>query len=631
MCGIFGIIGESGDLAKRSIDALYDLEYRGYDSSGIAYIDSETGEIDVHKSTGKIDNLREYLAGKDIRTTTMIAHTRWATHGKISINNAHPHSTENVAIVHNGIITNYEQLRSKLDGFYNFYGECDSELIAKLIDYHLVKSTQSTSAFCTPKEIGDSAKKECVGLSKVLRAFSLAVKELRGSFAIACIIKNQPNLVLVARRESPIYLAKVGKTLYASSDLITFPPETRQYIELGDNEICVMRKYCIKVYNTQLKELSKREKKFEVSQNKVCLNGFSHFMIKEIFDIPKALHDTAKGLQNVHLGTDLGGFDEVHLIACGTAYHSACVGATMIRNIARIPAYAHIASDFIDDCTILDRRHLYVFISQSGETFDTILGLKKVKASGCTTLTITNTTYSTLANLSDCVIPIVAGKEVAVASTKVYNASNLACLFLASKIKARRERDLSCCGGNADEQAENARIVGEIEIDYNPIKELLASEFEKDFSKKIIKYKTIFFVGKCEDYITAMEASLKLKEITYINCSAFPAGELKHGTLALVDEETLVIAYLTNGKYAEKVISTLSEIKARGGKVLAISSQELPASLVDDCYKLPKCANSINALLYSIIPMQKVAYYTALELGLSPDKPRNLAKSVTVG
>ncbi|MBQ8749578.1 MAG: glutamine--fructose-6-phosphate transaminase (isomerizing) [Clostridia bacterium] len=591
MCGIYGIIGKCKNIDKVAINALYELEYRGYDSSGIAFLNTNK-EIKVIKSTGKIENLEKNINNHEVSTECLIAHTRWATHGKISTSNAHPHTSENVAIVHNGIITNYEELKNKLNS-YKFYGECDSEVIAKLMDYNLQRSKTALEAFCK------------------------TIKELKGSYAIECIVKGEYNTIFIARKESPIYVCKYKDTVIASSDLITFPKQTSTYFEVSENQICELKKSKIKFFDLELNEIKGTSKKYDINENKVSLNNYSHFMLKEIFDIPKALNDTMKKLESSDkLNIDLSRFEKVHFIACGTAYHSACVGAFMVQSLCGIDAQSHIASEWIDSPTLCNKNHLFVMISQSGETFDTILALKKAKQNGCICLSITNTSYSTLANLSDYVLPIVAGKEVAVASTKVYNACNLACLYLANKIKAERQ---------------NLELnLNDIKIDYNEITKLLNAEFEKEFANTLINYKTIFFLGKCEDYITAMEASLKLKEITYINSSAYPSGELKHGTLALVDNETLIIAYLTNANYTDKMISALSEVKARGGKVLLLSNQTLPKALVDYSIKLSSGNSSINMLLYSIIPMQKLAYYTAIKLNKNPDKPRNLAKSVTV-
>ncbi|MGN1227078.1 MAG: SIS domain-containing protein, partial [Christensenellales bacterium] len=603
-------------------------------SSGIAYLE-ESGKLNHFKCTGKIENLQKILTDKTINTNCIIAHTRWATHGKISTKNAHPHTSGKVAIVHNGIITNYDKLKEKLSKHFKFYGECDSEVVAKLIDFYLKSNTN------------------------ILKAFSKAIKELEGSFAIECIIESEPNTILIARKESPIYVCKHNKILYASSDLITFPKDTQEYFEVLENEICELKNASIKFFDFDLNEIKHKAKKYDLNENKVSLHNFQHFMLKEIFDIPKALNDTLSNFdKNEKFNVNLSNVEEVHFIACGTAFHSACVGAFLTQSLAKIPAYSHIASDFIDNPIIFNKRHLYVFISQSGETFDTILALKKAKENNCPTLTITNTSYSTLANLSDYVLPIIAGKEVAVASTKVYNASNLACLYLANKINFDKSQidkiEFDKIENNENnENNENKKLshdktleydanyndtdinytnleynAGNIKINYNEITKLLNTEFEKDFAKELVKFKTIFFIGKCEDYITAMEASLKLKEITYINCSAYPSGELKHGTLALVDNNTLVIAYLTNAKYTEKILSATSEIKTRGGKVLLISNQG-KCKLADYYYKLPN--DSVEELaLYSIIPMQKLAYYTALHLNKNPDKPRNLAKSVTV-
>lgn len=587
MCGIYGIIGKCKNALNNAINALYNLEYRGYDSSGLSYLDSK-GQIITIKSTGKIDNLKKHIENVKENPTCLICHTRWATHGKVSINNTHPHTTNNVAIVHNGIITNYEKIKSKLKNFYNFYGECDSEVIAKLIDYNLTK-TQNP-----------------------LLAFSKAVKELEGSFAIECIIKNNFNTILIAKKESPMYICKNDKNLIISSDLITFPSNTNEYYEIGELEICELKNKTIKFYNLNLKEKTKKPSKFDVKQNKIQLENYSHFMLKEINDIPKALNATLKNFTlNDKFNCILNNIKHVHLIACGTAYHSACMGAFIIQSLTSIPAYSFIASDWIDLPNSTFKDTLYVFISQSGETFDTISALKKAKLNNCTTLTITNTTYSTLANLSDYVLPIMAGKEVAVASTKVYNACNLACIYLANKLKNNQETTYK------------------IDINYNEINKLLTSNFEEEFSKILIKFKKVFLIGKCEDYITSMEASLKIKEITYINCCAIPAGELKHGTLALIDNKTLIIAHLTNPNYKDKILSAISEVKARGAKVLLVSSISCKNKDIDYFYKLPN-DSKLSLLLYSIIPMQKLAYYTSILLGKNPDKPRNLAKSVTV-
>ena len=586
MCGIYGIIGKV-DLIKKSISALKSLEYRGYDSSGLAFIDNKSN-LQILKSVGEIKNLDNLAQGLNDNTNTLIAHTRWATHGKISNENAHPHYTDNVAIVHNGIITNHKELNKKLNT-YKFYGDCDSETIAKLIDFYL-----QSNAY--------------------LDAFTNAVNDLKGSFAILCIFKGIAKKILVAKKDSPIFIAKTENDIVVSSDLIAMPKETKEYIEVNDNEIYEITDKKITLYDFNLNKKEITFHKFNIEENKTSLENYKHFMIKEINDIPKALKDTYDNLaniDNIFSNIDYSMYNEIVFIGCGTAYHSACIGAYLVEKIAKKNARAYIASDFIDYPHKLSKSELYVFISQSGETFDTIDALKKVKNENISTITITNTSYSTLSRISDYVLPIKAGKEVAVASTKVYNATNLALLYFANKIK------------NSKFDYKNIRI------NYNEIKRILDSNFESKFAKKLINYKNIFFIGKCEDYLLAKEASLKLKEITYINSSAHPSGELKHGTLALIDENSLVVAYLTNSNYIEKMQSAICEIQTRGGRVLLVTNQlgldlnaDFNFNLYDD--------SEISTILYSIIPMQKISYYSALLLNNNPDKPRNLAKSVTV-
>ena len=576
MCGIFGIISKHSYELKQALQRLELLEYRGYDSVGISTLDKN--KLNVYKSVGYIKTLYDKISSK--KSKNIICHTRWATHGNICEKNTHPHHIGKVCIVHNGIIDNYKDLIKSLNLKDKLISDCDSEIIAQTIDRQFFINGVSMSSFID------------------------AISLLEGSYAILAQIQDCEKCIYGAKNKSPLYVGKMEDGYVFSSDLIAFQGLIKEYYELNDGECFIANGQKItffNMYNIQIEKESIEFKDFDYS----CSKGeFGSFLEKEINDIPQALCNTLFHYKNsTHKIPELKDYKQIHIIACGTAYHSACIGKYIIENLLKIPCSCHIASEFLFQEILTDKNSLFIFISQSGETYDTLQALLKVKDLGYKTLGITNTAHSQLSKICNYCLPIYAGKEVSVASTKVYNCTILAIYFLCKK--------------------------KDIDIDAKLLTDLIKSNKEDALATDMCKASTVIFIGKCEDYVSAMEGVLKYRELTYRNAISYPCGELKHGTLSIIDKNTLSIAILTQEKYANSIFTALNEIKTRNGKTALITTLDVPKDTADYIIKLERKKNMpIN--LYSIIPFQKLAYKSCNILNLNPDRPRNLAKSVTV-
>lgn len=570
MCGICACIGNF--LCKDFIiDGLKKLEYRGYDSAGISFIDNNA--LKVIKTVGDIDALSKLAEG--VKADAIIGHTRWATHGGVTVENAHPHLSQSgkLAIVHNGVIENYKDLKAQMD--VEWKSSTDSEVFVNLIERQ---------------------KEDCL-IKKVISAS----KKVEGSFAIALL--SADGEIVAGRRENPLYIAEVDGGLVATSDLYVLSEKTENYFALENDEFAVLKKSGVEFYDKNGEKIAKKQQKIE-KFNKISAKFKNTHMESEIFEAKDVLEKTLdfylkNGFSTIKIPENL---QEINFIACGTAYHSGLVAAEYFKKIG-LPSHTYIASEFRYGNEVLNLNALYVFISQSGETADTIASAKLIKESGCKMLAVTNTQNCFLNQICQNVLPTFAGKEIAVASTKAYLAQVFSLYLFACFL-----------GGRDVKEASDA--VSKFEI----------VDFPDSLTQYALKFKKIIFVGRGLDYITALEASLKLKEISYINSIAIASGELKHGTLALVDNETLVVGILTQQKTREKFLTNLEEVKARGGEILLVSN------CIEEgynCLTLPNCAEDLMPI-YSVVPLQIFALKMCEKLGFNPDKPRNLAKSVTV-
>lgn len=580
MCGICASIGNDNQI-RNVISGLKTLEYRGYDSSGVALL--KNGKISVVKSVGQIKCLQEKLA-YELDSKIVIGHTRWATHGKVCEENSHPHLSfdKKVAIVHNGIIENFEQLKKQLLNV-KFYSQTDTEVFANLIASHSGSN-----------------------IERLVKAS----KMVKGSFAVAVMFESD-NKIYCAKRKSPLYIGfRLGQVM-ASSDVSAFGENFDYFYKLDDDEFAVITKDKIDIFDKEIKLVNKAKDLFEKAP---FFDDFSEekcFMKKEILEQPIVLKRTffkyfsEKIIDETTL-TKMKKFKKFHFVACGTAYHSALLGAEYLREFAKKDCEVSVASEFRYGFQNISKNCLYVFVSQSGETADTIACAEMVKLKGAQTLCVTNVPYCTLNNLADFVLPTFAGKEVAVASTKAYVAQVFTMLIFALLISDK------------DMEEELKKFALQFSIKALP-DEVLNSA---------LGYSKIFFVGRVADYVTSLEGALKLKEISYINCIAIAAGELKHGTLALVDEDTLVVVVSTREDLKEKIENNIQEIRARGGKILLLSQFEHHVD-VEYEIRLSKFMEMLMPI-ESVVQLQQLALSFALEKGFDPDKPRNLAKSVTV-
>lgn len=610
MCGIFGYVGYK-DALPILMDGLEKLEYRGYDSAGVALL--EGGDLMVRKAKGRIANLKKLLETSSLSGTTGIGHTRWATHGEPSNENAHPH-TDNAgrfAVVHNGIIENHQALRSWLEEEgYAFHSQTDTEVIAHL----LAKCWQ-----------GD--------LQRTVRE---AVHHLHGSFALCILCRDVPGTICCTRVDSPLVIGLSEKEQFIASDIPALLTHTKEVVLLGDRELAMVTADGCACFGQFGQPIEPEIKSIEWEQKSADLGGYPHYMIKEIHEQPAAMRAAldaymeALGGEHAFRGgavpiapESVKGLKRIILVGCGSAYHAALVGKAAIERIARLPVEVDIASEFRYRDPILFPDDLCVFISQSGETADTLAAMR-LAAKKARTLGIVNAVGSTLARESDGVLYTHAGPEIAVATTKGYATQVLVLLLLALYLAGERgtldrEAVSDALGWLAQMPTQAESIIGNV------------CHIQR-FASAHADHRSIFFIGRGMDYALSMEASLKLKEITYAHSEAYAAGELKHGTIALIEPGTLVVALATQQALLDKTISNIREVRARDAKVLALTTASLKDRLVpvsDEVWEVPETKGDLMAVL-GIIPMQLLAYYMALARGLDVDKPRNLAKSVTV-
>lgn len=589
MCGIVGYVG-SEKAKDILLDGLSKLEYRGYDSSGIAIFEGE--EINIIKATGKLENLSKKINNSyELSGTVGIGHTRWATHGKPTLSNAHPHSSKNFTLVHNGIIENEKELKNKYLMDEEFYSETDSEVIVKLLENFYQKN-------------GD-----------IKNTIIRLINELHGSYALAIISKDNPDTIYAIKNNSPLLIGKGNGFNMLASDASAMISKTNEFYELSDKEFGIIEKNSVKIFSCNGSEINRQTYISELKKTDVQKGEYPHFMLKEIEEQPNVIKNILKEYQtslDEDMINSIKECDKLYIIACGTSYHAGLVGKYYFENISNKPTEVLIASEFLYTPPLLSHSPMFIFISQSGETADCRSALVKIKEWGHKTLTITNTPNSTLSRESDYTLLLYAGQEIAVASTKAYIAQITVLLILSAKINNLIDID----------------IEHELLNVSNAIEEIFKNKdiFIK-IANSLIKSKSCFYIGRSIDYFTCLEASLKLKEISYIHTDGMAAGELKHGSIALIENDTPVIAIITQENVNSLIRSNINEVKARGAKVITICIDFLK-NQDDDI--IIKDVHPFLAPLLSIVPCQYIAYYTALLKNCDIDKPRNLAKSVTV-
>ena len=611
MCGIVGFTGKHS-AAPILLDGLSKLEYRGYDSAGLAVRDG-TAPVQIVKAKGRLKALEEKTdCGRALPGDCGIGHTRWATHGEPSEENAHPHCSDdgNVVAVHNGIIENYQELREKLlRKGYRFYSSTDTEVAVKLIDYYYKKYAH------TPVD-----------------AINHAMVRIRGSYALAVLFRDYPGEIYAARKDSPMILGTKDGEQYLASDVPAILKYTRTVYYLGNLELARLTPQGITFFNLDGDEIEKQPVEILWNAEAAEKGGYEHFMMKEIHEQPKAVEDTLRSvctdgsidLEKTGLTRDaVASFRQVWVIGCGSAYHVGVAAQYVLEDLAKIPVRVELASEFRYRDPLVPENTLVVIISQSGETADSLAALRKAKEQGAKTLAIVNVVGSTIAREADYVFYTLAGPEIAVATTKAYSAQLLAVYALAIAFAQDR-------GQLTDDQA--AALVRELESLPGKMERLLEDEERIQwFASKQIAAKDIFFIGRGLDYAISLEGSLKMKEISYIHSEAYAAGELKHGTISLIEPGTLVVGVLTQQKLYEKTLSNLLECKTRGAYLMALTtygnySMEDNADFV---LYIPKTDPHFAPSL-AVIPLQLLGYYVSVAKGLDVDKPRNLAKSVTV-
>ena len=604
MCGIVGFVGEE-KAAPILIEGLRRLEYRGYDSAGIAVLDSD---VTVIKEKGRIDNLQIEVDKENPQGTIGIGHTRWATHGAPDKVNAHPHKSMNgiVTLVHNGIIENYIELKNDLiNKGYEFKSQTDTEVIAGLYE-----------SLFNGDAIGTLIK---------------TAQKLEGSYAVAMIVKGFQNKVFAMKKDSPMIVGKGKNENYLASDIPAILPYTRDCYIVNDNEFIEISKDEIKVYDKDCKEKKCEIKTINMSIESAEKGGYDYFMAKEIFEQPRAVHDTVSPL--IKNGEVVLPFEfpenfikelkRIYIVACGSAYHVGMTAKYIIEDLARIPVTVDIASEFRYRNPIIQKGDLCIFVSQSGETADTLASLREAKKRGAFTLSIVNVLYSTIARESDGVIYTNAGAEIAVATTKAFSAQLGVSYILASYLAYEK-------GLVDSEYLKNLTD----EILCLPEKIKVALDCDKStekLAKTIATKEHMFFIGRGIDYPLCLEGSLKLKEISYIHCEGYGAGELKHGTISLIEPGTVVAAVATDDSLYNKMVSNIKEVHARGAKVIAIVKEGTTGieEIADEVIYIPQASRYLTPSL-TVIPLQLLAYHTTVERSLDVDKPRNLAKSVTV-
>ncbi len=611
MCGIVGYVGNE-QAAKILLDGLSKLEYRGYDSAGLAVRDGDK-PIEVVKAKGRLKVLQEKTNdGESMVGDCGIGHTRWATHGEPSTQNAHPHYSDDLAVVavHNGIIENYLDLREKLEkNGYSFYSETDTEVATKLIDYYHKKYRG------TPVE-----------------AMARSMMRIRGSYALAVLFKDYPGEIYATRQDSPMIIGVTDSASYLASDVPAILKYTRSVYYIDNMEIARLTRGGVDFYTVDEEPIAKEPVQITWDAESAERGGYQHFMMKEIHEQPKAVLDTinslVKGgeidLSEAGLTDDaLRSISQVHIVACGSAYHVGVAAQYVIEDFARVPVRVEIASEFRYRKPLLQKDELVVIISQSGETADSLAALREAKAQGVRVLAIVNVVGSTIAREADHVIYTFAGPEIAVATTKAYSTQLIVSYLLAIRLAVAR-------GEMEPEECE--RLLSELRALPGKIERVLEDKERMQwFASKFANAKDAFFIGRGIDYAVGMEGSLKLKEISYVHSEAYAAGELKHGTISLIENRTLVVGILTQQNLYEKMISNMAECKSRGAYLMGLTNygNYNVEDAADFTVYIPKTDPHFAASL-AVIPLQLMGYYVSLAKGLDVDKPRNLAKSVTV-
>ena len=608
MCGIVGYVGDD-QAAPILLKGLEKLEYRGYDSAGVAVYDGTS--LQVVKSKGRLKILEDKIHdGADLPGTAGIGHTRWATHGKPSDLNAHPQSSQSglFAVVHNGIIENYLDLKDFLiEKGYSFKSETDTEIVAQLLEYYYH---------------GD-----------LLDAVVQVIRRVEGSFALAIICGDDPDCVVGVRKDSPLIVGLGKGENYLASDVPAILSRTRDIYRLNEKEIAMVRREGVKVYNTDKEVVPKIASHIDWDISAAEKDGFEHFMAKEIMEQPKAVRATISPrlrngrivLDNISLtAEEIRNFSKIYIIACGSAYHVGVVAKYVFEQYTRIPVEVDVASEFRYRHPIVDRRTLVLIISQSGETLDTLAAMREARRLGARAISIVNVVGSSIASESDDVIYTWAGPEIAVATTKAYS-TQLAVVYLLAIYIGEKLGTLT--------EEEYSYYVSQLEILPDKIAETLKKNKEhiQKLAERFYQSRDIFFIGRNLDYAMSLEGSLKLKEISYIHSEAYAAGELKHGTISLIEEGTLVVALATQQTLFEKTLSNIKEVKARGAVVLGLTAEgnSQIEKVADYAIYVPKiCPMMLPSL--AVVPLQMLAYQVAFKKGCDIDKPRNLAKSVTV-
>ena len=612
MCGIVGFVGKQ-QAAPILLDGLSKLEYRGYDSAGLAVRDG-SNEIEIVKAKGRLQALADKTdSGRAMAGSCGIGHTRWATHGEPSEINAHPHFSDNedVVGVHNGIIENFQELKTKLlKNGYTFYSQTDTEVAVKLVDYYYKKS---------PAE-------------GPVEAISRAMVRIRGSYALCFMFKDYPEEIYVARKDSPMIIGIADGETYVASDVPAILKHARNVYYIGNREIAALKAGEATFYNIDKEVITKELVEIKWNAEAAEKAGYEHFMMKEIHEQPQVARDTLNSvikdnkidLSNVGLTDEiLKDISQIYVVACGSAYHAGVVGQYVIESLAKVPVRVELASEFRYRDPILDPNGLVIVISQSGETADTLAALREAKDRGIKTLAIVNVVGSSIAREADMVFYTVAGPEISVATTKAYSAQLLAGYVLGVQ--------LGLVKGHVSQEEYEHYISEMLTIPDKIEKTLENKERLQWFATKYANAKDIFFIGRGIDYAICLEGSLKLKDISYIHSEAYAAGELKHGTISLIEDGILVIGVMTQDKLYEKTISNMVEVKSRGAYCMGVTtygnySVEDTASFVT---YVPQIDAHFAASL-AVIPLQLLSYYVSVSKGLDVDKPRNLAKSVTV-
>ncbi|MGO1371488.1 MAG: glutamine--fructose-6-phosphate transaminase (isomerizing) [Senegalia sp. (in: firmicutes)] len=607
MCGIVGYIGnrQASDIL---VEGLSKLEYRGYDSAGVAILNNDN--LGLRKYKGRLQVLKDNLEKESLEGNIGIGHTRWATHGEPSDRNSHPHanSSGNIAVVHNGIIENYMEIKEKLkSNGYECVSETDTEVIAHLIDMHYE---------------GD-----------LVEAVQKAVKELEGAYALGVINKENPDKLIAVRKDSPLIIGIGEDENFIASDIPAVLKYTRNIFIMEDGEMAIVKKDHISLMTTCGKSIEKEVYVVDWDIEAAEKGGYDHFMLKEIFEQPKAVKDTLSPRLNKNndirldditlTKEDLDNINRVYIVACGTAYHAGLLGKSLIQKYVNVPVIAEVGSEFRYNNPFIDNKTLMIVVSQSGETADTLAALRMAKEKGARTLAVTNVVGCTMAREADDVFYTWAGPEIAVASTKAYT-TQLVSMALIALDMANKKGTIS--------KEKYHKLIDNLRDTPSKIEDILdKSENIISLAEQIYNKNHIFYIGRGIDYDVALEGSLKLKEISYIHSEAMPAGELKHGTIALIEDGTPVIALATQDRLFEKTVSNIREVSARGAKIISLAKVDNTSidQASDEVMYIPNIDDDLSPIL-SVIPLQLLAYHVATLKGADVDKPRNLAKSVTV-